>query len=247
MKIVISLIDLFKRGGHKGRNRSKTYPKMAGSIYGFQHGISIIDLVKTKAEMELSLDFIQQLAQENKQILLVGTSKHVSELVIQASGKMGSGMPYVAERWLGGTLSNWDTIRKTLKTLSRLKNLKSNIEEFQSLKKKERLSIDRRIQKLELVFGGLAILKNNKPAAIIVLDTTKDDLAVKEAGKIPVIALVNMNENPTGVDYVIPANTSSKSLIAFFLDKVVESYNNGLELRAKDIETKENSKESANA
>ena len=244
MKIVISLIDLFKRGCHKGRARSKTYPKMADSIYGFQHGISIIDLTKTKNEMEIALDFVQKLGETNKQMIIVGTGKHISDLVIESSKKMGTGMPYVAERWLGGTLSNWDTVRKTLKTLSRLKSLRENQEEFSELKKKERLSIERRIQKLESVFGGLSILKNNHPAAIVVLDITKDDLAVREAGSIPVVALINTNENPGDIKFRIPANTYSRSLVSFFLDKLVESYNLGQEIRVKEMaETKEVKKE----
>ncbi|GAB4145096.1 MAG: hypothetical protein OHK0017_04310 [Patescibacteria group bacterium] len=212
---------------------------MVDSIYTVQNGISIIDLAKTKASMESSLDFIYRLGTMNKQILIVGTTKHVSDLVIENAAKMGQGMPYVAERWLGGTLSNWDTVRKTLKTLARLKALRENEEEIKDLKKREKLSIDRRIQKLDLVFGGLSLLKNNRPAAIIVLDVTKDDLAVREAGNIPVIALVNTSENPKGVKHVIPANNYSRSLVQFFLEKAVESYNQGQASRAEEMLQKE--------
>jgi len=237
MKTVISLIDLFKRGCHKGRSKSKTFPKMSKYIYGYNQGMSIIDLVQTKEAIDKALDFVYKLGENNRQILVVGTSKHISDLVVSYSSKMGAGLPFVSWRWLGGTLTNWDTIRKTLKTLSKLKALRDDKEEFSTLKKKERLSIDRKIQKLELIFGGLSILKNNRPAAILVLDPTKDDLAIKEAGDIPVIGIANTSENPSGIDYLVPANTFSRAFVDFFLEKVAESYNFGLESRAKSIET----------
>lgn len=233
MKTAISLIDLFKRGCHKGRSKSKTFPKMSPYVYGYSRGMSIIDLVQTKEGMDKALDFIYRLGETNRQILVVGTSRHISDLVVNYSAKMGTGMPFVSWRWLGGTLTNWDTIRKTLKTLSKLKALRDDTEEFATLKKKEKLSIDRKIQNLELIFGGLTILKNNRPAAILVLDPTKDDLAVKEAGDIPVIGLANTNENPEGINYLIPSNTYSRAFIDFFLEKAVESYNAGQEARAK--------------
>ena len=236
MKTAISLIDLFKRGCHKGRSKSKTFPKMTQFIYGFSQGMSIIDLVKTKDSLDKTLEFVYKLGETNRQILVVGTSRHISDLVVSYSAKIGTGMPFVSWRWLGGTLTNWDTIKKTLKTLSKLKALRDDKDEFGSLKKKERLSIDRKIQKLELIFGGLSILKNNRPAAILVLDPTKDDLAVKEAGGIPVIGLANTNENPEGINYLIPSNTYSRAFVDFFLEKVASSYNDGQESRAKAVE-----------
>lgn len=236
MKTAISLIDLFKRGCHKGRSKSKTFPKMSQYIFGYSQGMSIIDLVKTKDSLDKTLDFVYKLGETNRQILIVGTSKHISDLVVSYSAKMGTGMPFVSWRWLGGTLTNWDTIKKTLKTLSKFKALRDDKDEIATLKKKERLSINRKIEKLELIFGGLVNLKNNRPAAILVLDPTKDDLAVKEAGGIPVIGLANTNENPLGVDYLIPSNTYSRAFVDFFLEKVVESYNAGQEARVKAVE-----------
>ncbi len=236
MKTAISLIDLFKRGCHKGRSKSKTFPKMSQYIFGYSQGMSIIDLVKTKDNLDKTLDFVYKLGETNRQILIVGTSKHISDLVVSYSAKMGTGMPFVSWRWLGGTLTNWDTIKKTLKTLSKFKALRDDKDEIATLKKKERLSINRKIEKLELIFGGLVNLKNNRPAAILVLDPTKDDLAVKEAGGIPVIGLANTNENPLGVDYLIPSNTYSRAFVDFFLEKVAESYNAGQEARVKAVE-----------
>jgi len=205
-------------------------------IFGYSQGMSIIDLVKTKASLDKTLDFVYKLGETNRQILIVGTSKHISDLVVSYSAKMGTGMPFVSWRWLGGTLTNWDTIKKTLKTLSKFKALRDDKDEIATLKKKERLSIDRKIEKLELIFGGLVNLKNNRPAAILVLDPTKDDLAVKEAGGISVIGLANTNENPQGIDYLIPSNTYSRAFVDFFLDKVAESYNAGQEARVKAVE-----------
>jgi len=182
--------------------------------------VHIIDLEKTKQKFEEALKFIQQLASENKTILFVGTKPQVKDLVKEIAEKLG--YPYVNERWLGGTFTNFEVIRKRAEYLKDLEKKKAE-GFFEKYTKKERLEIEKKIQKLEKKFGGIKEMER-LPDAIFICDMVKDKLAVKEAREkgIKIIAISDTNADPTLADYPIPANDDSISSVKYILEKVKE-------------------------
>ncbi len=230
----LSLIDLFKVGAHRGNSKSKLNPRLKKYIYGVEGGLCLIDLVETKNSMDRVESFIKKLGQRKKQVLLVGTSKHVQGVISEyAKSFTGGEMPYINNRWLGGTLTNWATIRKTLKTLEKLENIVSNKSFFDKLSRNEQLNMQREVEKLSKFFGGLKTLKNNKPGAVLVLDSNSNAVAIKEAEvvKVPVIALSNVNTNilPKNIDNVIVTNTNSTNAVDLIIKRLINSYNEGFE------------------
>jgi small subunit ribosomal protein S2 len=230
----LSLIDLFKVGAHRGNSKSKLNPRLKKYIYGVENGLCLIDLVETKNSIDTVEAFMKKLGQRKKQVLLVGTSKHLQEAVSEfAKDFAGGEMPYINNRWLGGTLTNWATIRKTLKTLEKLENIVSNKSFFDKLSRNEQLNMQREVKKLSKFFGGLKTLKNNRPGAVLVLDSNSNAVAIKEADvvKVPVVALSNVNTKilPKSIDNVIVTNTNSTNTVDLILKRLINSYNEGFE------------------
>jgi len=212
--------EMAKAGLHFGRRTSKANPKMKPYLYGVRNTIHIIDLEKTKEKLVQALLFIKNLISENKILLVVGTKIQVKELVKNFATECS--LPYINERWLGGTFTNFGIIKKRIDYFKDLEKKKAE-GELEKYTKKERAKIDKILKDSEKKFGGIKDLEK-LPDAIFVLDMKKDALAVKEARMkgIKVIGIANTNIDPTLADYPIPANDNAISSVKYILDKAKE-------------------------
>lgn len=239
----LSLIDLFNVGAHRGNKKSVVNPQLKPYIYGNKDGLSLIDLAQTKALIEQVEEFLSNLGSKQRQILVVGTSEHVRELTKEYALKFSDKTPYVNFRWLGGTLTNWPTVRKTLKKLEKNEKIISDEKFMSDLSRNEKLSIQRETNALKRVFDGLKTLKSNRPSAIIVLDTANNKVAVQEAENmgIPVISLTNTSTKflPKDNKFTIVCNNNSTNLVKLVMDRFVVAYNAGLSL---EVETNNETK-----
>ena len=219
--------QLLEAGVHFGHHTRRWNPKMEPYIFGKRNNIHIINLEKTVPMLYEALEFIKSIAKNGGKFLFVGTKRSASELIAQAA--INCGQYYVNHRWLGGMLTNWETVSKSIK---KLKNLEDRIEsgEINSLTKKEKLNIERQKEKLDLTLGGIKNM-NGVPDAIFIIDTNKEAIAVLEANNlnIPVIAICDTNTNPLGVDYPIPGNDDALRAISLYCDLVASSVLKGLE------------------
>src|SRR3989344_4987486 len=218
-----SVVDaLFSVGAHFGFVKARRHPSAKPFIFGAKSNIEIFDLEKTSLELEKALEFVEKKGIEGFLGLWVGGKSEARESIKKAGEALG--MPYVAGRWIGGTLSNFSEIKKRI---ARLEDLVGQRErgELGRYTKKERLLIDREIEKLTIYFGGLSDLKV-LPKFLVIIDSKKEHIAVAEARKmrIPVIALAGSDSNLYELDYAIPGNDSSRQSINFVLEKLVASY-----------------------
>lgn len=200
----INMTEMLKAGVHFGHKKSKLNPKMKPFVFGLHSGIHIIDLAKTQELLGQALNFIKEVISKKGIILFIGTTCQARDVVEEAALKCA--MPYVANRWIGGTFTNFKEI---LKSINKLKDLESKKKggDFQKYTKKERSKFDKEIEKLRNLVGGIKGM-NGLPQAIFVTSVNHDKLAIKEARMmgIPIIALVDTDANPTSVDWPIPAN-----------------------------------------
>ena len=237
--------ELLDAGAHFGHLARKWNPKMAPYIFDQKNGIHIIDLHKSIVKIDEAANVMKQLARSGRKILFVATKKQAKEIVAEKAASVN--MPYVTERWAGGMLTNFPTIRKAVKKMNTIDKM---IEDgtFDTLAKRERLQITRQRAKLEKNLGSIKDL-SRLPSALFVVDVQKEANAVKEANRlnIPVIAMVDTCCDPTPIDYVIPANDDAAKSIAYILDKLCEAVNEGLNERKleKDKETPEAGEEKA--
>lgn len=233
--------DLLDAGVHFGHLTHKWDPRMAPYIFMEKNGIHIIDLNKTLACLDESCAAIKSIVRSGRKVLFVATKKQAKEIVAEEAQRLK--MPYATERWLGGMLTNFATVRKSLKKMSSIDKLMKD-ESFKNLNKKERLMVSRSKDKLEKVLGGIAEL-TRLPAAIIVVDVKKEHIALKEAKKlnIPVFALVDTNSDPTPVDFPIPANDDAYKSIKIIINAIGQSIEEGLLERKKDKDDKEKEEE----
>jgi small subunit ribosomal protein S2 len=235
--------DLLDAGVHFGHLTRKWDPKMAPYIFMEKNGIHIIDLNKTLECLEKASFALKNIVRSGRKVLFVATKKQAQDIVTEQAKRLN--MPYVTDRWLGGMLTNFATIRKSLKKMSSIDKLMKD-EAYLNLAKRERLMISREKEKLERVLGGINDL-NRLPAALFVIDVKREHIAVKEAKKlnIPVFAMVDTNSDPRGVDFVIPANDDAFkaiSLIANYIGAVIDE---GLAERKKDKDDANLQKEEA--
>lgn len=216
--------EMAKFGLHFGHKTSKVHPKMMPFIFGVRNTVHIIDLEKTREKFKEALKFIQQLVSEGGTILFVGTKTQIKDLVKEIAVECG--FPYINERWLGGTFTNFKTMRKRVEHLLDLEKKKSE-GYFEKYTKKERIKIEKEIKKLEKKFGGIKKMEK-LPEAIFVCDMVKDKLAIKEAriNGIKIIAISDTNADPTLADYPIPANDDAISSVKYILEKVKEVIKN---------------------
>ncbi len=216
MSAKVSLKDLVVAGAHFGHPTKRWNPKMGSFIYGTQDGVHIFDLVKTKEKLEGALETLKTYAKEGKAILFVGTKKQANEKVKAIAQETSSF--YVTERWLGGTLTNFEQIKATTKKLTDMKT-KLELGEYGSRTKKERVVIQRDIERLERFFGGLVGLEKI-PDLIVVIDTKREFTAIREANTkgVPVVAVVDSNSDPNQVDFPIPMNDDATKALAYVLD-----------------------------
>lgn len=222
-----NLIDeLFQAGAHFGFVKSRRHPSAKPFIFGAKNNLEIFDLEKTSEELIRALKFVEDKAAEKATILFVGGKSEAREAIKRAGQELGQ--PFVAGRWIGGTLTNWNEIKRRIAKLEELTTQKEK-GELGKYTKKERLLIDREIDKLTLYFSGLLTLKA-LPKLMVVVDPKKEHIAVAEAKrmKVPVVAIAGSDVNLYEVDYAIPANDSSRSSIALIVEKIVEAYKSGL-------------------
>ncbi len=221
--------QLLQAGCHFGHLKRKWNPAMAPYIFMERNGIHIIDLYKTVAKVEEAANALRQMAKSGKKVLFVGTKKQAHEAIAEKAGALG--MPFVIERWPGGMLTNFPTIRKAVKKMTTIDKMAKD-GTFDNLSKREKLQITRQRAKLEKNLGSIADL-NRLPSALFVVDVMKEHIAVAEANRlgIPVFGMVDTNSNPEGIDFVIPANDDASKSIEVILDAVCAAMAEGLEER----------------
>ncbi|MBI5400729.1 MAG: 30S ribosomal protein S2 [Candidatus Yonathbacteria bacterium] len=219
------ITEMFIAGAHFGYSRSRRHPSVKPFIFGTKNGIEIMDLEKTSIELANAKEFIKTLAKGGKQILFVGTKNEARKAV--EDGAVSIDMPFVVERWVGGMLTNFPEIKKRI---ARLEDLRAKKEkgELAMYTKKERLLIDKDIERLERNFAGIVSMRE-MPVAMFVIDPRKESIAVKEAQYIgiPIIALASSDCNLKEVQFPVPGNDSSVSSINFFVSQIVQAFKDG--------------------
>ena len=234
----VALEDLLKAGVHFGHLTRRWDPKMKPYIFMERNGIHIIDLQKTLKSMEQAYAAIKEISASGDPILFVGTKKQAKDIL--KSEAMRSEMPYIVERWLGGTLTNFSTIKKSVRHLENLEKmvLDGTVEK---LTKKERLQVEREIDKMKKVFAGIQEMKKI-PGAVFVVDIKKEEIAIREAKKlrVPIFAIVDTNCDPTQVDFPIPGNDDSTKSVTVIARVIADAILEGREvIQAKALEAEE--------
>ena len=233
--------ELVQAGVHFGHLTRKWNPNMSPYIYMERNGIHIINLYKTVAKLDEASQALKKIAASGRKILFVATKKQAKDIVSESSTKIN--MPYITERWPGGMLTNFVTIRKAVKKMSSIDRMKQD-GTFNSLSKKEKLQISRLRDKLEKNLGSISNM-TRLPGAIFIVDILREKIAVKEAQKlnIPIFAMVDTNCDPREVDYAIPSNDDASKSIDLILSHVSEAINSGLSERKKEKDAVELIKE----
>jgi len=235
----VSLKKLLETGAHFGHQNRRWNPKMEPYIFQEEDNVHIFDLLKTKERLEEALDVLKNAAEEKKSMIWVGTKKQVREKIAEVA--KATKTPYVNERWIGGTLTNFDQIKKSL---TKLEKMKKDREEgvYKTYTKKERLLIDREIERLERYFGGISELRE-KPDLMVIVDIKGEKGAAKEANFVGVetIGIVDSNSDPDLVDYVIPMNDDAKKALDYVLDLMKDAILEGVK-KVKKVKKEEKSK-----
>lgn len=223
--------ELLEAGAHFGHEVRKWNPKMEQFIFTARNGIHVIDLEKTEKYLKKAVEFVYNQASAGKTFLFVATKRQAQDIVKTAAEK--SGAKFMTTRWIGGLLTNFEVASKSIKNLTELKEKKEK-GEFSHLTKKEQLLIDRRVAKLQANFGGVATL-NRLPDVVFVLDARKEINTIREAARmnIPVIAIVDTNSDPTGIDYPIPANDDAIKSIDMVVNTVANAVVEGTKIAEK--------------
>jgi len=230
---VITMKELLEAGVHFGHHTRRWNPKMRPYIFTERNGIHILDLQQTMKAIERAYEVVRDVAQEGGTILFVGTKKQAQEHIAAEATRCG--MPYVVHRWLGGTLTNWRTIRKRIDYMVDLETRKAR-GEFSLLFKKEALGLERQLEKLRVRLGGIREMRN-LPDLLFVVDTRREEIAVKEANTlgIPVIGMVDTNCDPDPIDYVIPSNDDAIRAIRLITGKIADAAAEGRAIRESAI------------
>jgi len=227
--MAVEVKELLEAGVHFGHLTRKWDPNMAPYIYMERNGIHIINLYKTAAKIDEAGEALAKIAASGRKILFVATKKQAKDIVAEKAGNIN--MPYITERWPGGMLTNFVTIRKAIKKMSTIDRMKKD-GTFNTLSKKERLQVDRLRAKLEKNLGSISDM-TRLPGALFVVDIKREHIAIKEAQKlnIPIFAMVDTNSDPREVDYLIPANDDASKSIDKILTHVTDAVANGLNER----------------
>ncbi|MGY6561096.1 MAG: 30S ribosomal protein S2 [Luteibaculaceae bacterium] len=233
----VTFEQMLEAGVHFGHQKRKWNPAMAPYIFAENKGIHIIDLNKTAAKLEEASNAIKQISRSGKKILFVATKKQAKDIVSEIA--TGVNMPFVTERWSGGMLTNFATIRKAVKKMTSIDKMTAD-GTFDSLSKRERLQISRQRAKLEKNVGSIADL-TRLPSALFIVDVTKEKIALAEAKKLGIktFAIVDTNSNPNGIDFPIPANDDASKSIELILTVLAEAIKDGLEDRKSTKDKKE--------
>ena len=226
MPVKVDIKALLEAGVHFGHKTSRWHPKMAAYIHSKRQDSHIIDLVKTVEGLDKALPFMSEVVASGKQVLLVGTKRQAKDIVRAAAEK--SGQPFVTERWMGGMLTNVATVAGRIKELKSLEKRMDSGELANRYSKLEVQRFQEEIDDLNEKYGGIKDL-NGKPGAVFVTDVIEDANAVREASKlgVPIVAVVDTNANPTGIDYVIPANDDAIKGVQLIMDYVVAAIDEG--------------------
>jgi small subunit ribosomal protein S2 len=241
----VSYNDLLEAGVHFGHLKRKWNPNMAPYIFMEKNGIHIIDLNKTLAKLDEAADALKQIAKSGKKVLFVATKKQAKEIVAEKVKNIN--MPFVTERWPGGMLTNFATIRKTIKKLSTLDKMETD-GTFEIISKKEKLTINREREKLNRLFGSIADM-TRLPAAMFIVDIATEHIAVAEARRlnIPTFAIVDTNSDPNLIDFPIPANDDSTKSVSLIMDVIISAIQEGLAERKLDKDKEAEEKEEGEA
>lgn len=223
------MIDLLEAGVHFGHQTQRWNPKMKPYIYGARNGIYVLDLRKTSDKLDEAYAIVREFAARGKNILFVGTKKQASEVVAEEAARCG--MYYINRRWLGGMLTNFETIRGRVNKLRELEEF-VNSGHIEKLPKKEVVQMTKKLEKLSKTLGGIKEMRG-MPDLIFVVDQKKEDIAIAEANKlhIPVICLADTNANPDGIDYIIPGNDDAIRSIRLIASKLADAVLEGKQLR----------------
>lgn len=242
MAIDISLKELIQTGAHFGHQSRRWNPKMKPYLHGTREGIHVFDLTKTKTLLQEALKTLEAAAKKGELILLLGTKKQAKQKVAEVGKE--AGIYFVTERWLGGTLTNFEQIGKSVTKMADMKE-KMEKGEYKILTKKERLLKEREIQRLEKFFGGIAGIKQ-EPDLLVVVDIKREKSAIREAGMrgIPIIAMVDSNCDPEGITYPIPMNDDATKAIEYVLDLIKEAILLGKSKKGKKASRKKETKKS---
>ena len=227
MTNIPELLELLKAGVHFGHKTSRWHPKMAPFIFGERGGVHIINLEKTAQELARALEFVQTLGREGKKILFVGTKKQASALIKKYA--QDAGVPYVENRWLGGTITNWSELYKLIRHYLDLKGQHER-GELAKYTKKEQLEFSKEIDRMGRLIGGISSL-TKIPDALFIVDIKHEDTAVREANqkKIPIVALCDTNANPDVLQYPIPGNDDAIKSVELIVKLVAQAYKEGME------------------
>lgn len=237
MSPVVTMKALLESGVHFGHRTNKWNPKMRSYIFTERNGIHIIDLQQTVQLLDEAYEFIRDSVQNGGTVLFVGTKRQAQDTIREQAERCG--MPYVTERWLGGTITNWFTIQKRIFELERLERMRDS-GEINLLTKKEGLMIEREIARLEQRLSGIRTMKR-LPDILFVVDVNREDTAVHEANlkEIPVVAMVDTNCDPKNIDYLIPSNDDAIRAIKLLVGKIADAVMEGMSIRGKEAEQEE--------
>jgi small subunit ribosomal protein S2 len=233
----VTMKQLLEMGVHFGHRTQKWNPKMAPYIFTQRNGIHILDLQQTIKNLNEYYDMVRDITRRGGTVLFVGTKRQAQETIAEEAAR--AGMPYINTRWLGGTLTNWKTIRDRLETMRKLEQRRDK-GEFELLTKREALMLNREIEKLNIRLGGIRTMKK-LPELLIVVDTKRESTAVKEANtlNIPVLALADTNSDPDVVDYILPGNDDAMRSIKLIIGALADAVIEGKQMRGKDEGTDE--------
>lgn len=236
------LQELLQAGAHFGQRTQRWNPKMAPYIFAARGGVHIIDLIQTADRLQVALKYIEEQTANGKTILFVSTKRQAKTIVADAAKR--SGMPYVTYRWLGGMLTNWNTISTRIRHLKQLETGRED-GSWDKLTKKEKLLRDVKITKLSKVFDGVRDLEK-APDLMFIVDVPREEIAIQEAHtlKIPIIAMVDTNANPDGIDFPIPANDDAIKSIHLIVNKIADAASAGHAQYVAKTPTKEELDES---
>ena len=228
----MTMKELLEAGVHFGHQTKRWNPKMQKYIFGERNGIYIIDLQKTLKKFRDAYAFVRDLSAQGGTMLFIGTKKQAQETVFEEAGRCG--MYYVNQRWLGGTLTNFSTIRKSIARLKKLEEMKET-GEYDRVPKKEALELDREREKLEKALIGIKAM-DSLPSSVFIIDPRKEKIAVAEAQRlgIPIVAIVDTNCDPTGIDYPIPGNDDAIRAVRLITSRIVDAINEGRGTLSKD-------------
>jgi small subunit ribosomal protein S2 len=233
----ITMRELLEAGVHFGHQTHRWNPKMKPYVFGARNGIYIVDLQKTVDQTRAACDFISKVTSEGKKVLFVGTKKQAKDVIQEEASR--SGMYYVNNRWLGGMLTNYQTVKASIDRLKKIETLKGS-PEWNEVPKKEQARYDRELEKLKKSLGGIEDMKK-LPGAIFVIDTEKEHIAVKEAKKlgIPTVAVVDTNCDPSNINYVIPGNDDAIRSVRLFARLIAESCIEGARVHQEKLRAQE--------